>query len=217
MEIANFGIPGANSGIVLDSEVPATIEFRPTLAILLVGTNDACNSGALVEPDEFGRNLVAISAALRGGGGTELVMVSPPPVCVDLLLKRHDPAAYGASGPAERLERIVDVLAEKARESGAAYLDLRPHFLARDLHGDDSYLIRFNERTGAADGVHPNQEGYRLIARLLDGIINENGYDTSRIACLGDSITYGVHMPGAGSAGGGTYPGLLRDALRNPE
>ena len=44
---------------------------------------------------------------------------------------------------------------------------------------------------------------------MLKTIIDEHDLPTNRIACLGDSITYGSAMKGQGGAEYDTYPGQL--------
>jgi len=62
---------------------------------------------------------------------------------------------------------------------------------------------------GVADGVHPTSQGYALIAAVIYQAIRDYRLPAERIVCLGDSITFGAHMPGAGTATGLTYPARL--------
>ena len=50
-------------------------------------------------------------------------------------------------------------------------------------------------------------------AELLKKVIDENNLPINRIACLGDSITFGSAMKGQGSCTGETYPGRLSALL----
>ena len=65
MNVKNFGIPGANTARILREELPQALAFRPTLTILLCGTNDTCNSHALIPAEESGRNIRTILEELR--------------------------------------------------------------------------------------------------------------------------------------------------------
>ena len=82
------------------------------------------------------------------------------------------------------------------------------------LDSAESYL-RNPANTGDNDGVHPTRTGYAVLSKLLAEIIEKNNLSKERIVCLGDSITFGAHMPGAGTAYGYSYPGQLAKLLNN--
>lgn len=69
--------------------------------------------------------------------------------------------------------------------------------------------------TGDDDGVHLTTAGNQLlgvkVAQALSSVV-ANG---DVIACMGDSVTYGYLMTGAGTATGNTYPGVVVTTL-NP-
>lgn len=211
-EVRNFGIPGANTARILREELTPALKFRPTLTILLAGTNDTCNSHALISAEESCRNIRHILEAVRGIG-SECVLMTPPPFCPELLLERHSPDAYGMLSPERRMEEFRGALTALAAEWNVVLLDLVPFFLTRDLRAADSFLTN-PQNSPWRDGLHPNREGYRLIADRLAETIAAHGWNCERIACLGDSITYGQYMPGAGTAEGGTYPAILKERIR---
>ena len=204
IEIRNFGICGATAGRILAEEVPEALAFRPDLSILLAGTNNTCNSHALTDMEVFRTDLLAILNSLKNAGSC-LILMTIPPFCPELLLERHDRAAYGNVPPEERVAAANRVIVSVAEETGA---------LAKELSAADSYLTNPNN-SDYRDGVHPNRRGYALTATLILDAIRRNGLPCSRIACLGDSITYGQYMSGAGTAEGDTYPGQLHTLLNN--
>jgi lysophospholipase L1-like esterase len=74
-------------------------------------------------------------------------------------------------------------------------------------------LLRNVANSGVPDGVHPTGDGYRVLASAIAQAILAGGLPHRRIACLGDSITNGQHVPGAGTAEGETYPAWLARIL----
>ena len=213
VEIRNFGICGASTGRILAEEVPAALAFRPDLSVLLAGTNNTCNSHALTSTEAFRSELLAILNALKNAG-SRLLLMTIPPFCPDLLLERHDRNAYGDFSPEERVAAANRVIASVAEETGAVLIDLHSAFLQKELSAADSYLTNPNN-SPYRDGVHPNRDGYALTAKLILEAIRRHDLPCSRIACLGDSITYGQYMSGAGTADGDAYPGQLRSLLNN--
>lgn len=211
VEIRNFGICGATTRRILDDEVPAALAFRPELTILLVGTNNTCNSHALTEMTVFRAELLAILNAMKNVG-SRLILMTIPPFCPELLLERHDRKAYGAFPPEERVAAANRIIAETAETASAVTVDLHVAFLTGELSGADSYLTN-PANSEYRDGVHPNRRGYERMAELLADAIRSHHLPCSRIACLGDSITYGQYMAGAGTATGDTYPGQLSSLL----
>ena len=104
--------------------------------------------------------------------------------------------------PEERVAAANRVIASVAEETGAVLVDLHSAFLTKELSAADSYLTNPNN-SEYRDGLHPNRDGYALMAALLLDAIRRKSLPCSRIACLGDSITYGQYMTGAGTADGG--------------
>ena len=65
------------------------------------------------------------------------------------------------------------------------------------------------------DGMHLTAEGLKIMAEAAGEKIRKYFPDVRTIVCFGDSITYGVYMPGKGTAGidALTYPGQLLKLL----
>jgi lysophospholipase L1-like esterase len=51
------------------------------------------------------------------------------------------------------------------------------------------------------------------LAEMIKAEIDRMKLHCERIACLGDSTTYGAGMTGHGTATGDTYPGVLKQLL----
>lgn len=210
--LANFGIPGGSSADVLRLEISKAQAFKPDLSIVMAGTNDALNSNKLTSPEQYELNIRLIIQALQAAG-SKVLLINLPPCVEEILLTRHKAAAYGDMPPPERILACNRILSDLAREFQLPLVDFHQIMMERgDLAGAKSLLRNLiNEKS--ADGVHPTAEGYRLLAEAIAGTIKQHQLPRHRIACLGDSITYGAYMTGAGGVAGDTYPGQLAGML----
>ena len=66
---------------------------------------------------------------------------------------------------------------------------------------------------GHVDGVHPTALGADEIAEKVYTYMVANGLDNMSVVCVGDSITRGENLSGAGTATGDTYPARLYELL----
>ena len=210
MEIRNFGISGANSAVVLEKEIPEVVAFRPTLSIVLVGTNDCGNKDALRGTEAFRATLREIYARL-GAAGSRIIALTIPPLMDRSFKVSFGEEPFGGFLPESRVRMANAAVVEEAARAGAALVDLHAAFSATDLESVYGYLRHRRNYDGVDDGCHPTAEGYRKMAFLVHDKIRALGWDVSRIACVGDSITYGAYERGAGEAtrDGRNYPGLL--------
>ncbi len=62
-------------------------------------------------------------------------------------------------------------------------------------------------------GAKTTAEGYRLLGESVAKVIRPELKIGDVVVCFGDSITFGAHMKGAGTAKGDTYPSFLKRAL----
>ncbi len=213
--LKNFGVPGANSADAVASILPRVLEFKPDVAIVLIGTNDALNSDKLAAPEEYERNLRRIFTALRRDN-IVIIPVKLPPCSETLLLRRHPRERYGTLGPAERLQSANAVIDRLSREFGLEPVAFDRLVAASGSPDDHASLLRNPANSKSEDGVHPTAEGYRRLSLMLAEAVRETGKTRGRIACIGDSITYGAHMRGAGTVAGDTYPAQLYRILNQP-
>jgi len=213
-EIVNAGVSGNNTADLLVRLEQDVLRQRPGVVVLLVGTNDVLNSRNARSLDEYREGLQAITARIARSG-SRLLLVTIPPAHGPYLIRRHSSAFYGPGGPSQLILAANGVIRRVAAENGLPVVDF---FAACEQAGGatgapDS-LIRNLANSGAEDGVHPTAEGYRLLGRLVAAALAREGLGSDRrIVCLGDSITWGVHMRGEGTATGETYPAFLARAL----
>ena len=97
-------------------------------------------------------------------------------------------------------------------ENSCGYEDVYDAFVKLNVpkHNSDDF-IRNEKNSNARDGVHPTPKGYELIAKKVFNYLRSTKtvFSGMKIICLGDSTTNGVHVIGAGTATGETFPGVL--------
>lgn len=213
LSIRNAGVPGQTIREIrarLDGDV---LTHHPDVVVLSAGTNDALNSQKLTALAEFAAVYAETCAAIQRQ--SRLVVCTILPCYAPYLAERHDPAAYGDVPPAERVAGVNATIRQIATAHGLPLADLHTVFHATgDIGESATSLLRNAANSGARDGVHPTAAGYRLIAALINQTLLSAGCtDAQRIICLGDSITYGAAVDGAGTCTGETYPAVLHRLL----
>ena len=106
---------------------------------------------------------------------------------------------------------------------GVNFIDWRARFLAESpgttlddaVANDSASLLRCEANGGGHDGVHLTIAGNRLLGVTVAQALGSVVASGDVIACMGDSVTYGQYMTGAGTATGDTYPGVSSATL-NP-
>lgn len=192
--VYNFGKSGENSTQGLARFASEVINTKPTHVFIYFGINDTLNEARFVPEETFLSNLEAMVKLARD----ENII---PVLCTlhscdpEALFKRHDPALYGTEGPNKRIDRYNVALQALAKREQVALAD----FAAATRSADD---------WRAPDGVHLNSSGYRLLANSFLNVA-PSLETRSRIACLGDSLTFGMGVKGAGTIDGETYPAWL--------
>ena len=119
MQIRNFGIPGANSRQIIDRAFAEVEAFRPTLAIVLAGTNDCGNKDALLPPQAFRANFREMLSRLNAMDARTIAMTLPP------LTDRAFKASFGEEPfqgimPNERVKVANQIVREEAAAEGKA-------------------------------------------------------------------------------------------------
>lgn len=214
-EIINAGVGGNNSRALLARLEKDVLSHDPSLVILMVGTNDALNSQALVPLDEYRENLDLLVGRCIASG-SRVLLATIIPFYEPALMTRHQDAAYGEIPPASRHAAVINAIRECSRKHSLPLAEVNTVFTALGITGEDaSSLLRNPANSGVVDGVHPTAQGYALIAAVNFQTILDHRLPASRVVCLGDSITMGIAMQGEGTATGVTYPGRLAAMLRN--
>lgn len=213
--VLNRGVGGNSSRDGLARFQRDVEAAHPQHLILYFGINDALNSSKLVPLAEFRANLQAMVDRARSLGVRTIVLTTPNPIVASYVKARHpnhpqaDLEAYlaGYDAAVRDLARADDLLladlGREIRQSGVPVEDARS-------------VIRNEANSRSADGVHLTAAGNRLLAGICARLLAGRAAPGETVLCFGDSITFGAHVPGAGSACGQTYPAWLWYFLNRP-
>lgn len=116
----------------------------PDLITITLGGNDAAN----LTPEELGAQYVAFLEALAA-------LPSKPSL---LVIGEFTPASSMTDGMAEPWSNYLAEIKRAAATGGAAYVSMADTFPEADTSGSGIY---------STDGIHPNDEGQRRIAKLV--------------------------------------------------
>jgi lysophospholipase L1-like esterase len=206
IQVINAGIGGQNSRALLARLETDVLSRRPGLVALMVGTNDALNSGALVPLAEYRANLNELTRRILEAGAVP-VLGTVPPFDLPQLMTRHSSDAFGGRSPRERFSDVLSVIHDCAAAHRVPLADVHTvlSVLGNIGEGADS-LIRNMANSGMSDGVHPTAGGYALIAVtfyqaiLCHGLLSPNGAASNSPGqvCKAD-VALGIHSKNASS------------------
>lgn len=205
IEVINKGGPGNSTKDGLRLFADDVLVNKPDFLIIFFGFNDALWHPVKIMPvAEYKRNLQEMIDIAKLNGIKNIVLVTLYQIIPRYVRKRHpDHPEIDLNSHLDGFNRVIIEVAHKNR------LDLA------DLRANECIesLVRDEHNSGAEDGVHLTPEGYKKMAGLIYGILKEKVKRGDKIVCFGDSVTYGVHVQGAGTTTGDTYPGRLYDLL----
>lgn len=198
--VINRGRPGSNSSAVVNTWLKETHLQQPRFVVLMVGTNDAVNSRALVPLERYRQNISRMLSdwnALRADipDAQPALLLTIPHVNEAPVSERH-PNHPKLGSINKHVEAYNDALRELAQEHDATLVDL----------GDWTAGL-------GRDGVHMTPQGYGHIAKRIADAIGQRVRPGDRVLCIGDSLTYGSGAQGGGTTRGQSYPAVLNDLL----
>lgn len=207
--VINFGRPGFNSAELLGM-LPVVLDSHPELVIVMIGTNEVVWPRKFLTPEETAANIRKICEILKENGCKYILATIPP--CIESVVGKREKMSDGVTAKLNDKVRAINAhIKAIAAEHQVPAVDFHALFQG-DLTAPGS-LIRNIANTKVADGVHPTAEGYRKMAGMVFQEIVKHNLPTGKVACVGDSITYGSAMKGQGSSRGETYPAQLRELL----
>ena len=158
----NLSRPGAQSAEVLEDQLPRALMFKPDIAAVIVGGNDALRNG--FDPNKLHQNLRATISELKRSGAEVL------------LLQLHDPTRIVplpkllAQVLSRRINAVNRVIHSIGREFNAQIL------LTRSIQ--DIY----ERRVWHIDRMHPSKYGHQIMATHFREILLRRNWKIDPIA-----------------------------------
>ncbi len=185
IKVFNLGIKG-NTAADLLGRINDVVNLHPDLVIIMIGTNDS-KPGSL-SVDSYDTNLALIISKIMSASSA-VMLLTPPPLIADNTKKRQD-----------LLSALRDQMDSIGKVNNSYFIDVNDIFLKEAIATALNSLYD-------SDGIHPNIDGYKLIANAVYAYLKAGNIKVARIVCFGDSITFGV-----GSSK--SYPAILQDLLK---
>jgi lysophospholipase L1-like esterase len=155
----NRGIGGQTTPQMLVRFRQDVVDLQPKVVVILAGTNDIAGNTGPMDLEDIEANY-ATMAELATLHGIRVVYSSVTPV------NNYTPESqeFFAQRPPEEILKLNEWLKAYSAAHGCIYLD---YFHAMV---DDKGLLK---KELANDGLHPNKEGYRIMAPLAEKAIEE--------------------------------------------
>ena len=155
------GISGQTTPQMLIRFRPDVIDLHPRVVVILAGTNDIAGNTGPMTNEEIQANMMSMGE-LAKANKINVVLSSILPVSNYHVNPTLGPQT--ALRPMERIRAINDWMKKYAAAEGHVYLDYVPAM------SDQSGLLRA-ELSG--DDLHPNAQGYAIMAPLADAAIKQ--------------------------------------------
>lgn len=210
--VFNAGFPGDTTVELLQRFDRDVVQRKADLVTLLVGSNDMFYPGHIISIEQYCRNLNKLLDRITVIGAG-CILFTAPRFYTPLLIKQF-PATLDHPLPIdERLAMLNAAIEDIASARSLPLIDL--YRLITPVDDSAASMVLNLANSNYNDGMHLTADGYKIMAENVFAIICKEFRNIRNIVCLGDSITYGVYMPGKGSAdsSGLTYPGQLSALL----
>jgi lysophospholipase L1-like esterase len=179
----NRGISGQTTPQMLVRMYPDVINLKPAVMVVLAGTNDVARNTGPQTAEMIEQNIMAMTE-LAQHHGIKVVLCSVTPISDYPFLSQQ--AARGAGGAAAAPAGGRGPVAIRARQTEqrppADILKLNTWMKAYAAQANAVYADYFTaladekgwlKEPVSADGLHPNAEGYKLMAPVVDAAIQK--------------------------------------------
>lgn len=211
-QVYNCGFPGDTTLELLKRFNRDVVSKNPDLVVLLVGSNDMFYPGHMLELAVYRKNLNTLLERIKVINAGCILMTAPG-FHIPLLVENFPGTVESPLGIEERLSLLNETIREVAAERDLPLVDLHKLIVPTDDSAESMVLTPGNSKY--RDGMHLTAAGYGIAAEKIFELHQKFYPECRNIVCLGDSLTYGVFMPGKGSADKEalTYPGQLAKLL----
>ncbi|GAA3456346.1 GDSL-type esterase/lipase family protein [Dactylosporangium matsuzakiense] len=146
----NLGVRNLRAAEVRDVQLSAALAFRPDLAMVVCGANDAMRPGYESRADAVDEAMTAIIAPLQRAGATV--------VTVSVFVMREYPQMphWLGAGFARRMALLAERTNALAARLGTVHVDLSRH-----------PAIAAGEALTGDDGLHGNPHSHRIAAAAI--------------------------------------------------
>ena len=165
----NVSRPGAQSAEVLEDQLPKALVFKPDIAAVIVGGNDALRNG--FDPNKLHQNLRSTISELKKSGAEVL------------LLQLHDPTKIV---PLPRL--LARVLSRRINSVNRVIHSVGREFNAQILLTRSIQDI-YERKVWHVDRMHPSKYGHQLIATHYREILLRRNWQIDPITIEATPIT----------------------------
>jgi lysophospholipase L1-like esterase len=209
-EVINAGEGGNTTRTLLSRLKRDVLDRKPSLVLMMVGTNDMLNSKKLATFRQYRNRLETLIKKITANK-SKIILMTIPPCNEKYLLKRHKAEKYKPHTPTERIIEANKIIKNLAKKYSIPLVDVYSIFTQNGvIIGTKTSFLRNVANVNSEDGVHPTPAGYKEITKALVKTIKSNKLPTAKIICFGDSITYGSGV----KHGTEDYPAQLEKMLR---
>lgn len=159
----NRGIDGQTTSQMLLRFHADVIDNRPTVVVLLAGTNDIAGNTGPMPPKQTGDNISAM-AELASAHGIHVVLSSVLPVSDSVRKENGEFYNQTRSRPPSKITAMNEWLKRYAARNGYTYLDYYGAMV------DDKGFVKDGI---TFDGLHPNKQGYAIMNPLVEAAIQK--------------------------------------------